>query len=273
MGAKESFEQSLAIRRQIGEKDSVAQSLSNLGSLLYELGDLAGARTNEEQALVVYQQLENKSGQDFALSELGTLLFEMGDSRGAHQDFEKALAMQRAAGEAQKAAETMLSLSELSVTEGRPQEAEASARVAVEQFAKEGEFDDEASGYALLARAFAEQGETSEALAAADRALKLAARSQARDLRLQIAIAVDRVRGDVGSVRERDHAIESLHDAIRDSRRMGNRASEFDARLALGEIELKSGRAEARIQLATLVQDANAKGFGLIAHEAQKALQ
>lgn len=273
VGAREAFEQSLEIRRQIGEKDSVAQSLSNLGGLLYELGDLPGARVNEEEALAVYQQLDNKSGQDFALSELGTLLFEMGNSGGARQDFEIALAMQKAAGEAQKAAETMLSLSELSIVEGRPQEADASARAAVEQFGKEGEFDDEATGYALLARALAEQGKPSEALAAADHALTLSKRSQAQDLRLQIAITVDRVRGLVGSVRERDHAIEGLHDALRDSRRMRNQASEFDARLALGEIELKSGRAEARTHLASLVQDAKARDFGLIAQEAKKALQ
>lgn len=231
------------------------------------------ARANEEEALTIYQQLGNKAGQDFAFSELGTLLFKMGDSRGARQDFEKALAMQKAAGEAQKLAVTMLSLSELSIVEGHPQEAEASARAALEQFAKEDEFDDEATGYVLLARALAEQSKPSEALAAVDRALTRSKKSQAEDLRLQIAIAVDRIRGHVGSVRERDHAVESLYDAIRDSERMGNRASEFDARLALSEIELKSGKAEARAQLATLVQDANAKGFGLIAHEAQRALQ
>jgi len=54
-----------------------------------------------------------------------------------------------------------------------------------------------------------------------------------------------------------------------ESTRRGNLMRQFQARLALGEIEVKCGDKDAgRVQLATLEQQARARGFGLIARQA-----
>lgn len=56
------------------------------------------------------------------------------------------------------------------------------------------------------------------------------------------------------------------------ARKLGFWGIEFDAQLALGEIEKKSGHADAgRCRLAALERDAKAVGFGLMARKAAAA--
>ena len=63
----------------------------------------------------------------------------------------------------------------------------------------------------------------------------------------------------------------SLNTALAESRKYGYRDLEFEARLALGEIEMKSGNRDAsRATLRTLERDARAKGFLLVARKAAK---
>jgi len=60
-----------------------------------------------------------------------------------------------------------------------------------------------------------------------------------------------------------------LNAALADAKSHGYLTHQFDARLALGEIHLKSGSvAEGRKELAALEHDARAKGFMLIASKA-----
>jgi len=55
---------------------------------------------------------------------------------------------------------------------------------------------------------------------------------------------------------------------------MGLLGYAFEARLALGEIEMSSGnRAAGRGRLESLQKDANQKGLGLIAQQAASAMQ
>jgi hypothetical protein len=67
-------------------------------------------------------------------------------------------------------------------------------------------------------------------------------------------------------------ALRSIEAARSEARRAGRVGLEFEARLALGEIEMCSGRSAARRQrLEDLERDATAKGFVLIARKAATA--
>lgn len=60
-----------------------------------------------------------------------------------------------------------------------------------------------------------------------------------------------------------------MEEALNDAQQHGFAGVEFEARLALAELEKKSGHgAAARAQLASLAGDARAKGFTLIARKA-----
>jgi tetratricopeptide (TPR) repeat protein len=79
-----------------------AAVLNNLGGLLKEMGDLAGARPYLEQALAVTRRAlgEDHPRTGSSLSSLGVLLRDMGDLAGARPYLEQALAVRlRALGE------------------------------------------------------------------------------------------------------------------------------------------------------------------------------
>ena len=69
-------------------------------------------------------------------------------------------------------------------------------------------------------------------------------------------------------------ATERLEAVHREALKIGAVGLEFDARLALGEIDLRSGRsASGRARLAALERDARAKGFGFVATRAGAAVR
>ena len=66
------------------------------------------------------------------------------------------------------------------------------------------------------------------------------------------------------------HAAEKLRGVIAQAHRLGMYMIENEARLALGEIELKSNAASARGNLTTLASDARGRGFALLAMQAER---
>jgi hypothetical protein len=88
---------------------------------------------------------------------------------------------------------------------------------------------------------------------------------QSVDLQIKEA----RVQCAAGKIAE---ATESLQDALNRARKYNMLGAQFEARLALSETEMKSGNiVSARTQLVSLEHDARAKGFVLIAHQADAA--
>jgi len=91
-----------------------------------------------------------------------------------------------------------------------------------------------------------------------------------RGLRLFVTIVEARTKGANGKMAE---AQESLRKAMADAHRYGYLAIEFEARLALGTLEKKSGNAAAaRSRLHDLQTEARSRGFSRIARKAQAAL-
>jgi predicted negative regulator of RcsB-dependent stress response len=145
------------------------------------------------------------------------------------------------------------------------------ARQAAERFRKEKSPDDEANALAVLAHSLFEQGKIHEAETAIDRAAQLAAKSQDNDFRGPIDIMAARIQGASGKT---DAAAKSLQSILAQQTQLGDVPLQFEARLALGEIEVKSGNsASGRSRLTALENDANAKGFVLIARKAHATLQ
>ena len=67
-------------------------------------------------------------------------------------------------------------------------------------------------------------------------------------------------------------AIQALETVLAEAEKIGYAPGRFEARLALGEIEMKSGKTAAgRARLEQLEKDATAKGFLLIARKAAAA--
>jgi tetratricopeptide (TPR) repeat protein/TolB-like protein len=265
-GARRLHEQALAIFRDVGEKGPAAIELTNTAIVLAAQGDLQGAQAMLEESLVIKRETGNRSSVAFSLSELGAVASAQGDLPAARRHFEEALHIREALDQKLRVAESRLDLASLSLDEGKPAEAEPVAREAAALFRAEKMGDLEGSAYLLLARSLVDQGKGDSARPPARDASRLLSSSQDRSTRLSLAIAVARVEAAAGAPASR--VSEELAAAVAEGRSMGHVALELEARLALAELEARSGPRSARDHAAQLERDARQKGFGLIATKA-----
>ena len=91
--AKALHDESLAVRRELGDKLGVAQSLNNLGLVAYYQGEYRSARTLFEECLAIAPELGDRSVLAYALTNLGLVAYYQGDYQGARAFFDECLAL------------------------------------------------------------------------------------------------------------------------------------------------------------------------------------
>ncbi len=267
--ARKQYEEALTLIREVGEKRLEAAMLSNLGATLSDLGDLAGARKNFEDALAIWRQMGNRSWEAQSLYGLGQVVADQGDLAAARKYQETSLAIRKELDEKWGMAESREELAALAIEEGRYAEVEPLARQAAEEFRRENAPDKEAGAHDVLARSLLGQRRLGDASAAIERAKTLAKPGGNRDLQLFLTVTQARVNAAAGKPAEAAKTLEAM---IGEATKSGLINLEFEARLALGEIELQSGnKAKGQARLESLEKDARAKGFGLIARNAALA--
>jgi len=294
---------------QAGDKFNTGLALANMADISYLRGNLPAAAKSYQQAFEMMSVVENADASyplnrladlnllqghvqeahrfaaqsldmetakhretQQAMSELGDVLVAEGDLQGARQQYQGAFEIRHAMGRAD-AAESQVSLADVSLEENHPDRAEPLLRSAIAQFEKDKEDPDTASGYTELSRSLLAQGKLAEARAAIQQASKLALSSPDPILSLPIAIqtarvetaAVEKASGHGGLT----GTIQRLHSAIASARKLGYYLIECDARLALAEAEIKTDPALGRSQLEVLARETHERGLELLSHKAQ----
>lgn len=314
LGAKQMYEQALIISRKIGNKLGVANELDDLGDVLLALGDLKGARANYEASLAADQEIGNQDGIALAKGALGVVLLALGDHAAAKQVSEESVELCRRIGDREKTAIALaglgdifraegdldsarkyasqavsifdeigdkqssarfqLELAELAIDEHRGVDAESIASRVAHEFAREHAIRDESLAHAVLAQALLDQGNLSAAKSAIERSLALSGKYHDRQVEILVALTAARVRAASGSAPDRAAATSRLQQVLADSSRTGFLRYAFEARLALGEIELQSGnRLNGRLHLESLMKEASDRNFELVAREAATDLK
>ena len=267
--ADQEYQQALLKYRQVEDRDGEARVLGDLGQLLTEQGNLAAAKMKLQQALTITQSTNDKSVSAYVLSYLGDTLTKEGDFPAARKAYAQSLAIRNEIGEKASADEARIGLADLAIEEGRPGEAEKPAREAKSAFHQEGQSDDELVAAAVLAKASLAQGKSDEAKATIDSSSYLAEKTQNRGVAIRFEITSARVAVSSGRLRE---ARSDLEAALTEATKIGFVSCQFEARLAIYEIEMRSDRSDqGRQHLEELAHLASAKGFGLIAQRASTA--
>ena len=264
--ARKQYEESMAIRREIGAVNSGVITLNNLGEVLRDLGELREAQRRYQESAAICRSLNREETLAYALSGLGLVEYDRDELALARKNDEEAIRTLNTLGEKPRAASVRVSLAALSIEESRAAEAEKISRddAAVLEAAKQN--DDAASAYSVLAQALLAQNKIPEAQAALNRAQSFAAQSHDRVVRLGIAIASARIRATAGKHAEAERTLAA---ALAEATRYRLPCFQLEARLALGEIEVQTGRAAAgRARLARVAQQARRAGFLLIARKA-----
>ena len=269
-GAKAKYEEALTAFRETGSQFEIAMTMSNIGELHLDEGDLPDAKKMFEQALEIKRQLHNRHSEAYTLSALGDLLLYEGDITAARKTYEDALAIRTQLGERGTAAQDSLALARLTLVEGHPEEALAAARKAEADFQTQSQADYEAASHTLAALCLLQSGKVAEAKAEIHLAEKLVkADDHVAHLPVEIAGAkIATASGDLTNARK------TLGEALAEATKANLLYLQYDARLALGELEIKSGNmAAGRAQLKTLKKEAQSKGFLLITDRAAEVLK
>jgi predicted ATPase/class 3 adenylate cyclase len=97
--ARALHEESLSIRRELGDKRGIAGSLNNLGIVARGRGDYETARSLYEEALSINREMGNRAWESYNLANLGIVAQARGDVASARSLQEQSLAIKRELGD------------------------------------------------------------------------------------------------------------------------------------------------------------------------------
>ena len=264
------LQEALATFREVGSKTSVANALENLAGAVSGQGNLEAARKMLEEALAIDRKQGVKSEAAWGLAGLGDIDLAQGKLDDANRDYNDALSVRTEIGEKGTIAESQLALAILALERGQPDETETKIQEARQEFRKEKQIDDEMLADTILARALVTQHKYAEAEKEIEAGKAFVAKSQNRANQFQLSITAARLQAAQNRTEE---AKRNLITILAETRHTGLIAYQFEARLELGEIEMRSRKsASGRAHLHALQKDATDRGFLLIARKAAQEL-
>ena len=89
------YEESLSIRRELGDKQGIALSLNGLGIVAYLQGDYSSSRALYEESLSIRRELKDTWGIAASLHNLGNVAYLQGDYEAAKALYEESLSLHR----------------------------------------------------------------------------------------------------------------------------------------------------------------------------------
>ena len=108
--ARARLEESLAIKRQLGDRKGIAGSLDNLGNVAVYEGDYPAARLLHEESLAIERELGERRGVARSLNNLGNVALYQGDYPAARSLYEESLAIARKLGNRSEIARALRNL-------------------------------------------------------------------------------------------------------------------------------------------------------------------
>jgi serine/threonine protein kinase/Tfp pilus assembly protein PilF len=270
IGATRMQEQSLQAFRDIGDKQGEASTLGNLGNVLLERGDLVLARQNYDRALALMQEIGYKRGRGFVQQAVAEIDLAQDQLQQARATAQEGLALRQELKDQVRVAQSQTGLAKIALEQGNAVEAEAFTRTAAPTFEQQKVADHATLCAAILVKCLLAQDRIEDAKAVADQALALSLRTGDRTARFTAAMAAAQVSAKVSKSTEATQALESVRN---EASRYGYIAFELEARLHLGEIEVRSGKSSVgRAHLRQLRDEARNRGFLLVARKASVAL-
>jgi tetratricopeptide (TPR) repeat protein len=269
VGAEKMYRQDLVA---MADKEDPSYTLYRLADLELMEGRVAQARQHAEQAVSEsrahqgeYQYLTG------AMEVLGEAFAAQADLSGARRQFEESLEIRQKVGAVELVAEAQLELANLALDERHPEKAEPLLRSAIAEFEKEQGDPAASTAYTLLSRALLMKGKLDESRKAIQRSIELSKTSSDPALRLPAEIQAARVEMTGADSQAMNSARQELRSTISTAKKLGYYSVECEARLAFGELDLKSNPASGHAELAALAGETRSHGMEFLAHQAEQA--
>jgi len=263
--AKSSLNESLEIAKTAGPRSLVSSTLMDLAALNVLQGKIKEGKSEYEESITDAREHFKVQVPSISMG-LARVLLLQGDLTGAQRLDEELLKASQLSGDKEAAAWCEYLLAEVALEELRWRDAELLARKAANGLTELGSADEEPYALGILTRSLLRQGKVTEAQASLAEAEALSRNSQDVGIQMEVRTSSARVQAASGKPKA---AVASLKAITARATKLGCVPCEFQSRLALGEIEIMSEQTvTGRYHLAALEQEATAKGFLLIAHNA-----
>ena len=263
--AKDMLEPLVEHLRSSGRKALLGVALDTLGLIAEAQGDMQAALQKYREAVSLCKDAGDKIYSEETEQLLGKAYLRQGDFESANRVLSEALSIDRDISAKGDAALAQIALVEVALEQARPSDS-TTLRAALEELRLEKMTDGEIEGDIVLVRELIEQGKTAEAAELVNSAVVLSKGSYDPTVRFDVALATARLR--VAQHRCAD-AGRTLRPALDQAIQVGCVSCQLEARLELGEIQIARGNRErGRSQLRDLADEAERRGFGLIAKRA-----
>ena len=263
------FSAALKSSRDLSDRNLEARILNSKCATSLAVGALLDARKSCEDSLKIRREINNRADIGKSLASFGNVQLQQGDLGGASSTLQESLSALESVNAKNDAAWTRILLAQLALEHHKLDEAAKYAGDAATELAAEKDTGDEAEARLVLARTMLASGNLAGAHEQSDKATQLAQRSGDRGTKLDATIVAALLDAKSGKA---DAALKALAAAEKDARSSGLVQIEYDARLALGETQIASGRtSDGRATLKRLTQETTAHGFALTARKAQWA--
>jgi non-specific serine/threonine protein kinase len=121
-------EESLTIRRALGDTSGVAAALANLGNIAFDLAAYERSASLSQEALELYRSVDDRKGIALALNNLGIAMRELGQPDQAVALHDEALAVRREIGDRGGIAQALENLGRAALEQGDHRRAAALLR-------------------------------------------------------------------------------------------------------------------------------------------------
>jgi DNA-binding winged helix-turn-helix (wHTH) protein/tetratricopeptide (TPR) repeat protein len=257
--------ETLLEHRGEGNKSILGTATQSLGSIAETQGDMATALKMYQEAVAVLKETGAKTDYTAAERSLGTAFLREGDFVSAKQALSEALSVDRETGAKTDTALDEVALAELSLAQTGPVDIGA-LRSVIDQFRLQKITDGEIEAEIVVAREDIQQVKTAEAAKMLGQTTVLSAKCHDPTIRFDVALATAHLQA---AQHRFDDARRTIRPALQNALTIGCVRCQLEARLELGEIEIKAGNAErGRAQLHKLADEAGNRGFRLIASRA-----
>ncbi|HET8853593.1 MAG TPA: tetratricopeptide repeat protein, partial [Ktedonobacteraceae bacterium] len=171
--ARSQEEEALALYRELGDKGGAADPLLILSDLALVQGNYAGARSLAEESLALFREVGDRWGLAYALLHLARVIFAQGDATRAQTLVQECLAISRELGYKEGIAESFGLLGQFALQQGDTALAHSLLAESQLRFRAVGDRRGTARSLCLLANVIAAQGDNTTARALYEESLAL----------------------------------------------------------------------------------------------------
>ena len=269
-GARAKYEQALTLARETGNKKAEAANQIHLAELSFYTGDLPATTRALQAADSLLQGTGDKRHEIYTLFTWGDVLSAQDDLAGAQKKYQEALDKSKEVGTKDLVAYSQMALAGVYNEQGRPSDGAALAKAAADEYESLKSSDFEIQALGNLVNSLLAIGKPDEASQAVKRGKELLSKIEDPQIKIDFNAVSARTDAALGN---KTQAVSQLRLAAAEAHRHGAIGSEFEARLALGEIELQAGLLrQGRASLEQLIKDAKGRGYLLVVRKASTAL-